>query len=477
MKKRIWAAILALAMTVSLAACGGGTSSTTAAPGTTAKPAETTAKPADTTTAAPAADTTTAAPATTTAAPAPAGTVQGVTDDTIYVGNTAATSGVFASVGVPFNAGMEAVFKAYNDAGGFNGKKIELKHYDDGFDAAQGLTYTKTLVEDDKVFALVGHFGTNTVGATLDYIKSVGIPMMYAATGISDLYQEGATGKNACVFPVQPIYNAEGRVLLARALASEADGVGLGGKKIGVIATTDDAGAGLLAGVKRQAEEGSFDIVYQEVDPSATEYSTALTVLKNAGCDVVIACMNQAPFQTAMVSMRDINYNAKVITSYVSASATFLNELVENGSVTEERPVYATAWLDVTTEQGYAEMMEFATVQLAWEAANGIAPADTYSVNSYAMAGYVAAKLFVHGLEQLAAKNMELTWENYIAVCEEVPFHIPMGGDINYANGDRLGVTALALNTISLTVNESTGIRDLVEVSGIMSLDEVWGKR
>ena len=467
MKKRIWAAILALVMTASLAACGGKTS-TTEAP-TQPKPAESTSvKPAETTE---------PAPVQTTEAPAPAGTVQGVTDDTIYVGNTAATSGVFAAVGVPFNAGMEAVFKAFNDAGGFNGKKIELKHYDDGFDAAQGLTYTKTLVEDDKVFALVGHFGTNTVGATLDYIKSVGIPMMYAATGISDLYQEGATGKNACVFPVQPIYDAEGRVLLARALASEEGGAGLGGKKIGVIATTDDAGAGLLSGVKRQAKEGSFDIVYQEVDPSATEYTTAMTVLKNAGCDVVIACMNQAPFQTAMVSMRDINYNAKVITSYVSASATFLNQLVENGSVTEERPVYATAWLDVTTEQGYAEMLEFATVQLAWEAANGIDPASTYSVNSYAMAGYVAAKLFVHGLEQLAAKNMDLTWENYIAVCEEVPFHIPMGGDISYANGDRLGVTALALNTVSLTVNEATGIRDLVEVSGIMSLDEVWGKR
>ena len=231
------------------------------------------------------------------AAYTPAGEVQGVTEDTILVGNTAATSGAFAAVGVPFNAGLEAALKVYNDAGGFDGKKVELIHYDDGFDAAQGLTYTKTLVEDDKVFAIVGHFGTNTVGATLDYLKSVGIPMMYAATGISDLYQEAAEGKDACIFPVQPIYNSEGRVLLARAVAKEDDGIGLGAKKIGVIATTDDAGAGLLAGVKRQAEEGTFDIVYQEVDPAATDYTTALMVLKNAGCDTVIACMNQAPFR------------------------------------------------------------------------------------------------------------------------------------------------------------------------------------
>ena len=58
--------------------------------------------------------------------------VQGVTDDTILVGNTAATTGAYATVGVPFNAGMEAAFKAYNDAGGFQGKSIVLKHYDDG---------------------------------------------------------------------------------------------------------------------------------------------------------------------------------------------------------------------------------------------------------------------------------------------------------------------------------------------------------
>lgn len=143
--------------------------------------------------------------------------VQGVSDDTILVGNTAATTGAYATVGVPFNAGMEAAFKAYNDAGGFQGKSIVLKHYDDGFDGAQGMTYTKQLVETDKVFAIVGHFGTNTVGATLDYLKEKGVPMVYAATGIDDLYQEGAKGNDAVIYSVQPIYSAEGRVLLARA--------------------------------------------------------------------------------------------------------------------------------------------------------------------------------------------------------------------------------------------------------------------
>ena len=180
---------------------------------------------------------------------------QGITEDAIYVGNTAATSGAYAMVGVPFNLGLQASFKVYNDAGGFNGKKVLLKHYDDGFDATQGLTYTEKLVEEDQVFALVGHFGTPTVGATVDYIVDKGIPMVYAATGVSGLYNEAAKGNEKAVMSVQPIYNSEGRVLLARAVAATEGNKGLGATKVGVISTKDEAGIGMLDGIKTQAKE------------------------------------------------------------------------------------------------------------------------------------------------------------------------------------------------------------------------------
>ena len=49
----------------------------------------------------------------------------------IYVGNTAGTTGALASIGVPFNLGIQAAFAEYNKSGGFNGKTVELKHYDD----------------------------------------------------------------------------------------------------------------------------------------------------------------------------------------------------------------------------------------------------------------------------------------------------------------------------------------------------------
>ena len=95
------------------------------------------------------------------------------------------------------------------------------------------------------------------------------------------------------------------------------------------------------------------------MDAAATDYSAAVNVLKNNGCDVVIACMNQVPLATLMASMRDADYNADVITSYANASAVTLGAFVENGSVTAERRVYSTAWLDTSTEAGMNDYLTF----------------------------------------------------------------------------------------------------------------------
>ena len=55
---------------------------------------------------------------------------------------------------------------------------------------------------------------------------------------------------------------------------------------------------------------------------------------------------------------------------------------------------------------------------------------------------------------------------------ENAPLHVPMGGELSFANGDRLGITALALNTVTLEPDE-TGAYALLPVSPIMSLDDV----
>ena len=399
----------------------------------------------------------------------------------IHVGNTAATSGAFAAVGVPFNYAQEAYFwyyttqtDGYVDADG-NKYTIEMHHYDDGFDGVKGKTYTQKLVEEDKVFALVGHFGSNTVGATVDYLEENGIPMVYGVCGVSDLYN---TERN--IMTVQPIYDTEGQSMVATAFASLEVG-GLAAKKLGVISTTDEAGKGMLNGIKIEVErlgKGS-SVVYQEVAADATDYVAAVTALKSAGCDVVVIAANQAPFVNIANAFVAAQYdNVKILTSYVSANAATMGGLVLTGAISATREVYAGAWL-VTgslpdpTFKGWNDFVEFTKVMTLYAKHKGealITTSDatygafialyygdqewakdgvsTYFLNSYAMAGYVSANVFCQGLTRMSGKT--LTWDAYIDAMETAPINVPMGTSVSYENGQRIGIDALAVNKYTL---------------------------
>ncbi|MBR2983910.1 MAG: ABC transporter substrate-binding protein [Clostridia bacterium] len=438
----------------------------------------------------------------------------------ITVGNTAATTGAFAGVGVPFNYAQEAYFwyyttqtDGYVDADG-NKYTIDFKHYDDGFDGTKGMTYTQKLVEDDKIFALVGHFGTNTVGATMDYIEDYGIPMVYGVTGASDLYN---TERN--VMTVQPIYDTEGQSMVATAFAPESVG-GLAATKVGVISTTDEAGKGMLNGIQIEVAKlgkGS-SVVYQAVAADATDFTAPVTALKTAGCDVVIVAANQAPFIKIANTFVTAAYdNVDILTSYVSANATAMGGLVATGAITATREVYAGAWLltgSVPSEtKGWADFMEYCKIITAYDKAHGNTLLTTYPIetkdkdgnvissydlfdvyfatfntetlafdrfdwakdgisayflNSYAMAGYVSANVFCQGLTRMSGKD--LTWEGFIDAMEDGPINVPMGLQVDYSNGNRIGIDALAVNKYTVA---NKGVGDVYrEITVLKTLED-----
>jgi ABC-type branched-subunit amino acid transport system substrate-binding protein len=429
--------------------------------------------------------------------------VQGVTDTEILVGNAAAISGAYASVGVPFNAALEAVFKKVNDAGGIGGRTIKFKHYDDGFDAAAGKTLTEKLVEDDKVFALVGHFGTPTVGATIDYIKETGVPAVYYATGISQLYDEAATEYARANVPVQPIYNTEGRIMLARAVKSP-DLFGTVAK-VGVIYSDDDAGIGMKTGIERQAQDVSgVTLSYQKIAATNTDATAAVAQLKTFAPQVIIIATNQAPLKVAFEKLAENSMEVPCITSYVNASVatagistttkddvvTTTKGLTDSYSAT--RKLYASGWLDINPATpgtgvplpGYEALgewtqdyVDFAVLMLADTATAG------YFGNAYAMAGYVAANIFVEGLRRVAAKDDKtLTWKTYLDALESSNVHIPMGGDLDFSNGQRLGIASMNLSVFvpgdkpnEIAANQTAGTNAFSRVKTLASLEAILG--
>jgi ABC-type branched-subunit amino acid transport system substrate-binding protein len=86
------------------------------------------------------------------------------------------------SPGIQFHAGAKLWFERVNDSGGINGRRIDIKKMDDGYEPERCLANTKQLI-DDGVFALFGYIGTPTSLAVLPVVKSSQIPFIAPFTG------------------------------------------------------------------------------------------------------------------------------------------------------------------------------------------------------------------------------------------------------------------------------------------------------
>ncbi len=362
-------------------------------------------------------------------------TEQGVFNDRVIIGNTAATSGGLAFVGLPFKAGMEAYFNMVNDEGGVAGRIIEYIQYDDEFNPALGLSYTTELVEDDQVFALVGHFGTPTVAATRTYLNQIGIPRVYYATGLSELFNLNATGGERSSFPVQPIYDAEGEVMIVRAIGD------LEAERIGVIYANDDAGRALLRGIQLRAGELGVPLTsIVQVAPDADDMSTAASIMLAAEVDLIIVAANQVPAATAVRALDAAGSTTPVMTSYVNADATWLTSVAD---VIGNFEIYGNAWIDIFDADG-----EPTDDYILFAETIG----EEYADNAFAFAGWIAAATFVVGLRRVG--DEPLTWESYIDAMESAPVELPFGVVVDYANGRRVGTQAMAL--LKATIADAT---------------------
>lgn len=98
----------------------------------------------------------------------------GVTDDTIRLGASITLSGPTGFLGSEVVGAIEGYFEMINEAGGVNGRQLELITYDDRADASQLLANFRRLVEQDEVIALITGFADGAV----DYLTEREIPTL-----------------------------------------------------------------------------------------------------------------------------------------------------------------------------------------------------------------------------------------------------------------------------------------------------------
>src|SRR5215831_12694096 len=163
----------------------------------------------------------------------------GVSDTEIKVGQTIAYSGPASAYG-QLGQAEAAFFKAINDRGGINGRKINFISVDDGYSPPKAVEQTRRLVEQDEVAVMFGMLGTPLNLATRSYLNTHKVPQLFVAAGSE---QFANPEKFPWTIGFQPTLRSEGTFFGKQILSVNAN------PKIGALYQYDDFGKEMLSGL------------------------------------------------------------------------------------------------------------------------------------------------------------------------------------------------------------------------------------
>ena len=303
---------------------------------------------------------------------------QGVTADTIFIGQSAALSGPAEQLGKEMKAGADAYFDAVNQSGGINGRKIKLLSLDDGYEPEKAAANTKKLIAEDKILALFGYVGTPTSNASLPIFTEAKVPFVGAFTGAQSLREPF----NRYVFNVRASYFDETEAIVQHLVQS-------GSKRIAVFYQNDAHGKAGLAGVVRAMKKRNLAITsLATVERNSVDVAKAVQSMSKDSPTAIImisAYKSCAAFIKAMQAANAFPQFWNV--SFVGAKA-LANELGDDGRGVQISQVVPFPSSDMTP--------------IVREYQKRIGGADKYSFTS--LEGYIAARVLVEGLRR-AGKN------------------------------------------------------------------------
>jgi len=175
----------------------------------------------------------------------------GVSSDKIVFGQAAALDGPASALGQGMRDGIKAAFAEANKAGGVKGRTLELISADDGYEPTKSIAAAKKLIDEDKVFALIGPVGTPTSAAVEPIAAEAGVPFIGPFTGVEFLRDPA----KAHVVNVRASYFQETEAMVQHLTED------LGVQRIAIFYQDDSFGQAGLAGVKQALSKRQMELV------------------------------------------------------------------------------------------------------------------------------------------------------------------------------------------------------------------------
>jgi branched-chain amino acid transport system substrate-binding protein len=317
----------------------------------------------------------------------------GITASSIKIGGTFPLTGP-ASLYKTIPAAENAYYQYVNDHGGVNGRKIDFTILDDSYDPSKTVPLAQQLVEQNKVFAVVGSLGTAMGLATWGYYNDRHVPQVLLATG--DSYWGFSYKKYPWTTGWQPDYPGEGKIYGKYIVKN------LPNAKVGVLYQNDAFGKNYYAGLRVGLGAKKNQIVDAEsYDVSQTSLAQQILSLKSKGADVFAIFATPTPAITALATAAKVGWTPQAtFVGNVSANRLFMLAAAKNGASLDN--VYSTSYVESSSAQP-----NLPGVKLAGQIIDQYAPglkASFAAGDANIMYGFGAAWTFVYALKQ-AGKN------------------------------------------------------------------------
>lgn len=197
----------------------------------------------------------------------------------IKIGFFSPTTGFAAADGTSALNAAKLAVKFINDAGGINGRLLELVYYDDAAKPDQAASIARKLIEQDKVVAGISGSYSGATRAAAPVFQEAGIPMISAYAIHPEITKTGDK-----IFRVGTLATVQGRV------GAELVGKVLGAKKVAILTIDNDFGVSLTEGFKAHAQTLGLEIVLEEKYPlGETEFRPIIGKIKAAAPNAVYA--------------------------------------------------------------------------------------------------------------------------------------------------------------------------------------------
>ena len=359
-----------------------------------------------------------------TAGQTPAG-VPGVTEDTVLFGQSAALSGPAGALGTGMRHGLAAAFNEVNQAGGVHGRRLELTSLDDGYEPERAIGNTRALLNEHRVFALVGAVGTPTSRAAEPLAREAEAPYIGPFTGAEFLRDRA---QSPTVVNVRASYFQETDEMV-RWLVED-----FGITRIGILRQDDSYGNAGLAGVERALARRGMEMTgHAAYQRNTTAVKSALLDLRRAGPEAVIMIGAYQPVAQFVRWARKIQFDPVLMTISFVGSEALVEEL---GAIGEG--LFITQVVPFPFESSIPLVRRYRR-----ELSRVARPAPRPSFVS--LEGYVTGRLTVEVLERAGP---ELTREKFLEALAGIG-RLDLGGfRLSFGEGDNQGSDAVFLTTI-----------------------------